>query len=164
MLNAAAAVTLSVAALGPAPLTLYLFLLTNAALSSSKRYPPTGGACHRFAVLIPAHNEQALIGRLLSSLDQLAYPRERYDVHVVADNCSDLTSDLARAFSGATVHERVDRSSMAKGFALCWLIERLRADGRTYDAYVVLDADSVVDRRFLQSMDARLVAGSQVVQ
>ena len=45
------------------------------------------GASRRFAILVPAHNEEALIGRLLRSLQQLDYPADRAHVYVVADNC-----------------------------------------------------------------------------
>jgi cellulose synthase/poly-beta-1,6-N-acetylglucosamine synthase-like glycosyltransferase len=116
-------------------------------------------------VLVPAHNEELLIGRLLRSLGDLDYPPEQYGVHVVADNCTDDTATRAR-WQGAQVHERTesDPTQRSKGHALRWLLERLRAADEGYDAYVVLDADSIVGRPFLRVMDARLAAGSQVVQ
>ena len=55
----------------------------------------------RFAVLIPAHNEEAVIGPLIESLLRQEYPRELYDVFVVADNCTDGTAAAARAANGA---------------------------------------------------------------
>jgi cellulose synthase/poly-beta-1,6-N-acetylglucosamine synthase-like glycosyltransferase len=96
-------------------------------------------------------------------LQQLDYPHKLYDVCVVADNCDDLTAIEARAL-GARVYERFDRSEQAKGFALRWLLQQLRDEGRGYDAFVVLDADSVVAPNFLCSVVARLGAGSQVIQ
>lgn len=141
----------------------YLLLLTGAALWGRRRPPPPGSGTRRFAVLIPAHNEEALIGRLLESLHRLDYPRSRFDVLVVADNCDDATAVVARAH-GAQVYERFDRSARAKGFALRWLLERIREEGRVYDAFVVLDADSVVAENLLRCLDARLQAGRQVVQ
>src|SRR5436305_15075757 len=50
-----------------------------------------------FAILIPAHNEEVLLGPLLESLSKLAYPKDHYSVHVVADNCTDSTADVARS-------------------------------------------------------------------
>ena len=82
---------------------------------------------------------------------------------MVADNCQDRTAPLARSL-GARVYERHDRSELGKGFALRWLLGQLAQEGRRYDAFVVLDADSIVDPNFLRRMDARLEAGSQVVQ
>jgi cellulose synthase/poly-beta-1,6-N-acetylglucosamine synthase-like glycosyltransferase len=141
----------------------YLLVLTAAAFVARRDGPTAGTPKHRFAILIPAHNEEALIGRLLLNLQQLDYPHDLYDVCVVADNCEDMTAARARAF-GARVYERVDLSEQAKGFALRWLLQQLRDEGRSYDAFVVLDADSVVAPNFLRSMDARLGAGSEVVQ
>ena len=51
----------------------------------------------RFAVLIPAHNEEMVIEPLLESLENQDYPRTLYDVYVIADNCTDDTARRARA-------------------------------------------------------------------
>jgi 1,2-diacylglycerol 3-beta-glucosyltransferase len=152
---------LAVVALGPALVAVYLGGLTAAALFGRKRRPPPSADNRRFAILIPAHNEEALIGRLLANLLQLNYPRQDFDVHVVADNCDDRTAEVARA-NGAQVYERTDLSEQAKGYALRWLIEQM--DVRAYDAFVVLDADTVVAANFLDTMNAHLAAGSQVIQ
>jgi cellulose synthase/poly-beta-1,6-N-acetylglucosamine synthase-like glycosyltransferase len=141
----------------------YLIWLTLAAAAGRRTAPPDGPATRRFGILIPAHDEELLIGRLLDNLDRLDYPRSGFDVYVVADNCTDSTAALARSL-GARVFERFDRSEQAKGFALRWLLERVRETGTAYDAYVVLDADSVVEANFLRRMDAHLEAGSRVIQ
>lgn len=154
---------LSLLATGPALVASYLVVLTLAALLGRAAGPPAGPASRRFALAIPAHNEAALIGRLLASLRELDYPEDRFQVYVVADNCTDGTASLARSM-GARVHERFDDSLQGKGFALRWLLERIRADEQRHDAFVVLDADSVVAPNFLRRMDARLEAGSQVIQ
>src|SRR5436190_17814152 len=49
-------------------------------------------------------------------------------------------------------------------YALRWLLQQLTDVGREYDAFVVLDADSIVSRDFLRCMDGRLEAGSDVIQ
>jgi cellulose synthase/poly-beta-1,6-N-acetylglucosamine synthase-like glycosyltransferase len=141
----------------------YLVLLTLAALLTRRVVPPPGPGKRRFAILVPAHNEELVIDRLLGSLDALEYDQQLFDVCVVADNCTDSTAAIARRW-GARVYERFDESERAKGFALRWLLGRMRTTGQRYDAYVVLDADSVVQPNLLQSLDARLEAGSQVVQ
>jgi cellulose synthase/poly-beta-1,6-N-acetylglucosamine synthase-like glycosyltransferase len=158
-------IVLLLVALPAALVTAYLLFLTLAAFVGKARQPghlPTDPK-RRFAVLVPAHNEQALIGRLLESLHAMDYPGERFDVWVVADNCDDATVAIARA-RGAQVLERFSETERAKGFALRWLLQRLSELGQRYDAYVVLDADTVVAPNFLQSMDAHLSAGSEVVQ
>jgi cellulose synthase/poly-beta-1,6-N-acetylglucosamine synthase-like glycosyltransferase len=147
-------------------ITGYLLVLTLSAtfLRGRLSQPRPAAAERRLAVLIPAYNEELLIGRLLRNLHQQDYPPERYDVCVVADNCTDRTAVVARSL-GARVFERFDATNRAKGYALRWLLDQLQAEGRArYDAFVILDADSIVSANFLRAMDARLAAGSQVVQ
>lgn len=156
---------LTLVSVGLVAMTAYLLVLTVAAKRGriSARWIFSSPR-HRFAVLIPAHNEELLIGRLLDNLRQLNYPRDLYEVCVVADNCTDRTVELARA-AGATVYERSDPAQRAKGFALRWLLEQLGSSARSrFDAFVVLDADSVVSKNFLRAMDARLASGSRVIQ
>ena len=157
------------ATLSVALVTAYLLVLTLLAAVRAYAHTRTSSsgtwseARHSFAILIPAHNEQLLISRLLDNLQQLDYPRDKYAIHVVADNCDDHTAERARA-GGATTHERFDTQHKAKGFALRWLLQQLRDSNARYDAYVVLDADSVVSTTFLRAMDRRLAAGATVIQ
>jgi cellulose synthase/poly-beta-1,6-N-acetylglucosamine synthase-like glycosyltransferase len=157
---------LALAAGGLAGLTGYLLLLTGAALWArwfGTALPPDGVQRRRFAILVPAHDEQSTIGRLLASTAALDYPASRYDVIVVADNCSDRTAEIARA-KGAQVEERFNQADRGKGYALRWLLARLRERGARYDAYVIIDADTVVQPNFLRRLDAHFEAGSAVVQ
>ncbi|HYW86385.1 MAG TPA: glycosyltransferase family 2 protein [Chloroflexota bacterium] len=154
---------LTLAGLGLLLFAAYLLLITVAALAARRAAPPPGPAQRRFAILIPAHDEEQVIGRLLRSLRSLDYPNSSFDVCVVADNCSDATATIARRL-GARVYERFHDVERAKGFALRWLLAELRAERRTYDAFIVLDADSVVESNLLRVLDARLEAGSQVIQ
>jgi cellulose synthase/poly-beta-1,6-N-acetylglucosamine synthase-like glycosyltransferase len=147
-----------------AGLTGYLLLLTGAAvLGRGASPPPEAGQRRRFALLVPAHDEEVTIGRLLASTRALAYPASRFDVYVAADNCTDRTAEVAKA-AGAQVDERYDHAARGKGYALRWLLARLRERGARYDAYVVLDADTVVEPDLLTRLDARFEAGSEVIQ
>lgn len=116
-----------------------------------------------FAVLIPAHDEESIIERLLTSLTALDYPPESYRICVIADNCTDRTAELARA-TGAAVYERSDDTQRGKGYALAWIFGQLAAEGRAYDAYVVLDADSVVEQDFLRALACGLATGAPALQ
>lgn len=117
----------------------------------------------RYALAIPAHNESGVIGRTVRRLLTLAYPADRFDVHVVADYCADDTAAVASA-AGAQAHGRDEGMRGRKGYALDWLIRRLLADPRQYDAIVVFDADSQVDANFLLAVSDPLAEGAQVVQ
>jgi cellulose synthase/poly-beta-1,6-N-acetylglucosamine synthase-like glycosyltransferase len=118
----------------------------------------------RFAILIPAHNEEKIIDNLLHSLSELVYPKELYSVHVVADNCTDRTAELVRATGWALVHERFNEQQRGKGYALNWLLRILEEQQLTYDAYVVIDADSIVESQFLNAMALELSQGERALQ
>lgn len=167
ILHGGATIILLILEVGMAVLSLYLLILAVASFFTREGAPsPRPGRSHRFAILIPAHNEEALLGSLIQSLKRLDYPDERYDVHVVADNCTDATVEVGRR-AGAHVHDRIDPSAPGKGHALNWLIGRLTQEidtDRRYDAFVVLDADSVVTVNFLAEMNAKLCAGHSLVQ
>ena len=95
----------------------YLLLLTSAALFAPRHTKVRrGGPSHRFLILVPAHNEERLLPSLLANLHQLDYPAALYAIHVVADNCTDQTAELARA-GGAVAHAgmlRVARGAVAE--------------------------------------------------
>jgi 1,2-diacylglycerol 3-beta-glucosyltransferase len=144
-------------------LVSYLLVLTVTALVTHSPEVPAATRTRRFAVLVPAHNEEGVIARVLTSLNALDYRTDCVDICVVADNCDDATAPIARAL-GAHVYERSSEAERAKGFALRWLIQQLADSGQTYDAFVVVDADSVLAPNFLRCMNARLEAGAQAVQ
>src|SRR5205814_4374084 len=87
-------VALTAVAAGLALLAAYLMFLTLAAALARKSPPVAGPGQRRFAILVPAHNEEVVIGRLLRSLAAVDY--QRFDVCVVADNCDDATAEIAR--------------------------------------------------------------------
>jgi len=146
------------------PLAGYLILLTIAAWFAPRRTPLTGSAAtRRFLILVPAHDEERLLPGLLENLKRLDYPADRYAVHVVADNCTDLTARRARE-AGVFVHERHDAGHVGKGYALQWLLREIWCSGEEHDGIVILDADSIVSPNFLTVMDALLSRGEHAIQ
>ncbi len=146
----------------PAVYLAFLAGLTLLPRPSPPRDRAPGGLL-RFAILVPAHDEELMIGRTAASLLRLDYPRDRFSVHVVADNCVDATAALARRH-GACVHERSDPLRRGKGAALNWLVEQVAAEVSDADAVVVVDADSELSPNFLWVMTHHLRAGAQAVQ
>ena len=114
----------------------------------------------KFAVLIAARNEELVIGPLINSLLTQEYPSDLYDIWVVPNNCTDNTALAARNFGAEVLECTVPVKS--KGEVLRFAYNRLR--GRRYDAWLVFDADNVVDSRFLAEMNNARMAGVQAAQ
>jgi 1,2-diacylglycerol 3-beta-glucosyltransferase len=142
---------------------IYLVLLTILASMAKNRSTFPVGRFLKFAVVIPAHNEEDGIEMTMRSVMNIEYPRERFAVVVIADNCSDKTADKARAMGG-TVMERNDPLVRGKGHALRWGFDRLLAGDSGFDAIVVIDADSVVSANFLTVMNWYCQDGASVLQ
>lgn len=103
----------------------------------------------RFLFLLPAHNEELLLGRCLESFEKLEYPSDRMDVVVVADNCTDRTAEIATQ-AGVQCLERDMPELRGKPHAIAWALERLQL--RDFDALVIIDGDTVVDPRYATEM------------
>lgn len=93
-------------------------------------------AAPRCAVLVPAHDEAAVIGETVRALRTQLGAGDT--LLVVADNCGDETARIART-AGATVVERADAERRGKGYALDFGVRHLEVGA--FDALVIVDAD-----------------------
>lgn len=87
------------------PLMLWQLGVGIMGLFSVRKLRKLEDKTYRFAVVSCARNEEAVIGQLLDSLQNQRYPRECFDLFVIADNCTDDTAAVARKH-GAIVLER----------------------------------------------------------
>ena len=118
---------------------------------------------HKFMAIIPAHNEEAVVANLVESLKAQDYPKDFYDIYVIADNCTDDTARVAEE-AGAIVLKRFDEAHKTKGFALNWFLKQKIKENADYDAFCVFDSDNIVDKDFLNQMNLKLCQGENVVQ
>ena len=116
----------------------------------------------RFRIVVPAHNEDAGIGTTVESLLAVDWPRDKFEVLVVADNCIDNTADVARA-AGATVLERHNDTLRGKGYALELAFDTILKDSDA-DAVVVVDADTIVSPNLLAACATRIEQGALAMQ
>lgn len=137
--------------------SLYFFAIALFALKRRKPVPVSAPAT-RFACLIAARNEEAVIASLVNSLRQQSYPPELCDIYVIPNNCTDRTEAAARD-AGARIF-RCLRPVRCKGDTLREAVERLLP--LNYDAFCVFDADNLVHPEFLARMNDALLAGAQV--
>lgn len=118
----------------------------------------------KFAMVVAAHNEEVVIDNVIDSLNSLDYPRDLYDIMIIADNCTDRTAEIARGFEGAMVFERKVTDKKGKGYALEWMFEKIFNMETKYDAICIFDADNLIDKNFLKEINCKLKSGYKVVQ
>jgi cellulose synthase/poly-beta-1,6-N-acetylglucosamine synthase-like glycosyltransferase len=139
-----------------------VYLLLQTLMSGRLALPAPSSRRLRFDLVVPAHNEALAIAATVANLKLLDWPRERYRILVVADNCTDATAALA-ASAGATVLERHDTTRRGKGYALQFAFQRSREDGLA-DAVVVIDADAQVSGNLLEALASRIEQGAHALQ
>ncbi|MCR5182540.1 MAG: glycosyltransferase family 2 protein [Clostridia bacterium] len=121
----------------------------------------TSGSRTSFACVIAARNEEMVIGRLVESLLDQDYPPELIKVFVIPNNCTDRTEEAAKK-AGAEII-RVRGPVRTKGDALNQAFGQLmRRDD--IDAFLLFDADNIVDRNYMKAMDEAFAGGAQVTK
>lgn len=141
---------------------MYHFVLAFFGLyrkKDKKNYKPS----KRFALIVAAHNEEVVIGRLIESMLKQDYPKELFDVFVIADNCDDNTAKVAREY-GVNVYERFNKEQRGKGYALEWMFAKIFKMKKKYDAVAVFDADNLVSKNWCKEINSKLLEGYKVVQ
>lgn len=145
-------------------ITMYYLLLSLFGLykkedKGANKFEPS----KKFALLVAAHNEEMVIAKIIESLNELDYPKDMYDIFVIADNCDDNTASIARGY-GVNVYERNVPDKRGKGYALEWMFDRIFRMDEKYDAIAIFDADNLISKNFLKEMNYKLSQGYKVVQ
>ncbi len=142
---------------------VYQFVVGLCSLIKFKDKPIQTTKKHKFMAILPAHNEEKVIGNLIESLKNQDYDQNLLDIYVIADNCTDNTAKIAEKY-GVTVYERYDEVNKTKGHALNWFLQKKIKEKAEYDAFFVFDADNIVDKNFTKNMNKKLCQGEEVVQ
>jgi|SRR5579884_256636 len=140
---------------------LYNFILLSANFLIRDKNISFPSPITRFGIIIPAHNEELLLDRLLKSINKQNYPSEIVKTIVVADNCSDNTAKIGIE-NGALVLERKDDNLRGKGYAIKFSLERIAIN--EYDAIFIIDADSIIREDLFIQLDKVLRNGKKIIQ
>ena len=143
---------------------LYQFIISLCSFVKIKEKPLKEDKQHRFMTIIPAHNEEKVVVNLIESLKKLDYPKDLYDIYVIADNCTDKTAEVAKK-AGAIVYERFDNEHKTKGFALQFLFENIKNDYgiQNYEGYFIFDADNLLNRNYISKMNNAFDSGEKII-
>lgn len=125
--------------------------------AKTKALPPAT----RFALVVAARNEAAVIGNLINSLKRQNYPKDLYDIYVAPNNCTDNTRKIAISHGAKIFVPQGEIRS--KGEVLSQFVQ-MCMDEKKYDAICVFDADNIVHTDFLQEMNNEKQAGAHIAQ
>ncbi len=120
---------------------------------------------YKYAVLIPARNEEKVIPHLIASIKGQTYPSELIDIFVIADNCTDATGEAALKAGAFEVFTRNNKELVGKGYALDYALARIREEypDNEYQGYFVFDADNLLDEHYIEEMNRMFSNGHRIL-
>lgn len=151
---------LAVAVLIPGCITaLHLGVMAVASIFFRAPARRTDAAHVSFLVVIPAHNEELLLGHTLEAINAAKRPGDQ--VLVVDDRSTDRTSEIAREH-GADVLRREPDEEPGRAAARQAAIRHSRS--LQWDAMVMIDADSVINPAFFDECEQAMATGADAMQ
>ena len=139
----------------------YVLIFTVASL-----LPRRKGKCarasevdYKFLVLFPAYQEDAVIIPSVDNFLHQTYPREKYRIVVISDHMQPSTNKYLASKPITLLQPSFEKSSKAK--AMQYAIDTITEE---YDFIVILDADNIVEPKFLERLNQESNKGHQAIQ
>ncbi len=117
-----------------------------------------------FSIIIAAHDEADIISQTLDNLIAQDYPKNKYEVILVADRCHDdtvpIVKEKMKIFAGLKLVE-IDENqqySSPKKYAL-----KIGIDLAKSENLILMDADCRTKSKYLQAINKYFQSGTQVV-
>lgn len=122
-------------------------------LFKRKKFPKTT-VMNKYGIIIPARNEENVVGNLIESIQKCKYPQDKLHIFVIAHNCTDNTAMVARKY-GVTVYEYNNLNECTMGYAFRYLFSQIEKDYKTssFDGFFLFNADNVVAEDYFDKMN-----------
>ena len=117
---------------------------------------------NKYAILIPARNESAVIRGILDSLKKQDYPLELLHIYVVVKEHGDKTIEICKKYPNITT--LVAPLQKCKGDALDEAVRYINTHALDYDGFLIFDADNVASPNFVSKINDAFVAGYDIVK
>ena len=123
-------------------------------LFKKKKVPHTDEKLN-YGIIIPARNEEKVVGKLIESIRSANYPQDKLTIFVMAHNTTDNTANVARQYEGVYVYEYSNSEENTKGYGMKHLLEEVDKDfGITsFDGFFIFDADNILDKEIFNKMN-----------
>ncbi len=139
--------------------TAYVLVLSIAGFFYKRLQVKQSTVLNRIAVLVPCYKEDNVILSTTNNLLTLKYPRESFDIIVIADSLKSETLSLLSKTKAITIPVHFEKSTKSKSlnFAMSQL-------SKEYDIAVVLDADNIPASNFLEDINDLYSEGYHIIQ
>ena len=119
-----------------------------------KKYPETEKK-YKYGLIIPARNEEAVVSKLIESIQKNNYPQDKLHIFVIAHNCTDKTAAIARKYDGVSVYEYNNPAENTMGYAFRYLFSCIERDFGTqsFDGFFLFNADNILDKNYITKMN-----------
>ena len=139
--------------------TVYIFVYAVAGLFYRQKQVEKVSKYRKFAVLIPGYKEDAVIVHVAKEALNQDYPKDKYEVIVIADSFKEETLEALRKLPIRVVVVVFEVSKKSKALNKC-----MEVIGDDYDVAFVLDADNVMKPDVLTKINAAFDRGFTAVQ
>lgn len=140
----------------------YLFIFAIKSLGKRRTAYPEADEYYKFVILYPAYKEDKVIINSVQDFLRQTYPRDKYDIIVIADQMKEKTIQELKNLSAEVI--TVTEEDSSKVYALQTAINYIDDNHLHYDIVVVLDADNIVSRDFLFELNKAFYSGCSAVQ
>jgi cellulose synthase/poly-beta-1,6-N-acetylglucosamine synthase-like glycosyltransferase len=138
---------------------VYVLIFAIGSVMSPKSNPLTANHLRKIAVLIPGYKEDSVIVDVAKEALNQNYPKEKYDVVIIADSFQPETITKLKELPIKLIEVSFDKSTKSK--ALNKAMAELPVD---YEIALILDADNVMATDFVSKINDAFEAGFQIVQ
>lgn len=117
-----------------------------------------------FLIIIPAHNEEAVIKNCLESIAKLNYDKTLYRAVTLADNCTDKTAQRVKQFPNVDLFENKSKRDDPRGkpHVIGKYLAEKEATWHAFDYIVFLDADNLIAENYLTEINSQLVTAGDL--
>jgi len=138
---------------------IYILIFSFAGIFPRKNRQHKKPKHRKFAVLIPGYKEDSVIVEVAEDALKQDYPKEKFDVVVVADSFKAETIEKLKQLPIKVIEVVFEQSTKSKA-----LNKAMEILGDNYDIALVLDADNLMQTDFISKINQAFENGYIVVQ
>ena len=148
--------------IGEIVLTIYAFRI-HFCMNKSKSYNLTKCIYDtKFLVVIPVHNEELQIEKVIKSIRKTNYPQKLIDIIILNDRCSDRTVEIA-CKNNVKAYSILNKEN-TKGAILKTFCNQYKETINKFDFLCIADADNIFDEYFFAFGNREFKKGNKIVQ